>query len=81
MEKYDRSCEYFYLFWCISYSNNNTSSIFYLFSFGCFFYLPEDFSNYRLEYQEKAPYVEKAEKRKSEYNKKMQAYNLKLVKQ
>ncbi|XVF18146.1 hypothetical protein REPUB_Repub10bG0187100 [Reevesia pubescens] len=28
---------------------------------------------------EKAPYVEKAEKRKTEYNKKMQAYNLKLA--
>ncbi|XVF16027.1 hypothetical protein REPUB_Repub09cG0206200 [Reevesia pubescens] len=28
---------------------------------------------------EKAPYVQKAEKRKSEYNKKMQAYNLKLA--
>ncbi|XWS42233.1 hypothetical protein CRYUN_Cryun17cG0150500 [Craigia yunnanensis] len=28
---------------------------------------------------EKAPYVEKAEKRKSEYNKKMHSYNLKLA--
>ncbi|XWS45643.1 hypothetical protein CRYUN_Cryun15aG0154200 [Craigia yunnanensis] len=28
---------------------------------------------------EKAPYVQKAEKRKSEYNKKMEAYNLKLA--
>ncbi|XVF23377.1 hypothetical protein REPUB_Repub13aG0033200 [Reevesia pubescens] len=28
---------------------------------------------------EKAPYVEKVEKRKTEYNKKMKAYNLKLA--
>lgn len=30
-------------------------------------------------FQEKAPYAAKAEKRKTEYNKNMQAYNKKLV--
>lgn len=29
--------------------------------------------------QEKAPYINKAEKRKTEYNKSMQAYNKRLV--
>ncbi|KAK8674138.1 hypothetical protein V6N13_112434 [Hibiscus sabdariffa] len=43
------------------------------------FNLREDFSNYDLEFQEKAPYVQKAEKRKTEYNKNIQAYNLKLA--
>lgn len=33
-----------------------------------------------VEFQDKAPYVEKAEKRKSEYDKNMQAYNKKMVK-
>ena len=34
---------------------------------------------YKLILQEKAPYVAKAEKRKVEYNKNIQAYNKRLV--
>lgn len=79
MEKYDRCCEYSLLPILVQILYQQYQC--YILPSCCFieFYLAEDFSNCHLEFQEKSPYVQKAEKRKTEYNKKMQAYNLKLV--